>query len=191
MAEEGRSITTFLDALASGDAAPGGGAAAALAGALAAACAEMVGHFTLGRPRFAAIEARTGAVVERLAAARAELVTQMTADERAFAAVAAAYRLPKSTDDERAARAAAITVALSGAMQPPLAVMRLTNEVLGATAELGAAGNPSVASDAACAALLGEAAVRAAAVNVRVNAALLGETPQAGAAHDEVARLEG
>jgi formiminotetrahydrofolate cyclodeaminase len=189
MADE-RSITSFLDALASDAPAPGGGAAAALAGALAAACAEMVGRFTVGRPRFASVEERARAATERLTAARAQLLAQMTADERAFAAVSAAYKLPKATDEERSARTAATHAALLGALQPPLAVMRHGCDVLEFAAELAASGNPSVVSDAACAAILGEAAVRAAALNVRANTTLLGEVEQALDAEREMAALQ-
>lgn len=185
-----RSIAAFLDALASDAPAPGGGAAAALAGALAAACAEMVGRFTIGRARFAAVEQQTRAAVERLEAVRAELLAQMAADERAFGAVSAAYRLPKATDEERAARDAAIQAALIAAMQPPLTVMRRSCDVLDSAVELASAGNPSVVSDAACAAILGEAAVRAAALNVRANTALLGSRPVAAEAERETAALE-
>lgn len=189
MADE-RTIFGFLDALASDAPAPGGGAAAALAGALAAACAEMVGRFTVGRPRFAAVEERTRAAVERLAALRAELLAQMIADERAFAAVSAAYKLPKAADDERAARQAAIHAALIAAMAPPLAVMHRCCDVLEVADVLAATGNPSVVSDAACAAILGEAAVRAAALNVRANTVLLGDLPAATDAEHETSSLE-
>lgn len=185
-----RGVTTFLDALASDAPAPGGGAAAALAGALASACAEMVGRFTVGRPRYASVEQQTRAAVERLAALRAELLAQMAADERAFAAVSAAYKLPKATDEQRAARGAAIHVALIAAMQPPLAVMRASRDVLERAVELAVVGNPTVASDAACAAILGEAAVRAAALNVRANTALLGSRPEAAEAEREATALE-
>lgn len=185
-----RNVAEFLDALASDAPAPGGGAAAALAGALAAACAEMVGRFTVGRPRFAAVEQQTRAAVERLATLRVELLAQMAADERAFAAVSAAYKLPKATDEQRGARDAAIPAALIAAMRPPLAVMRASCDVLERAVELATSGNPTVASDAACAAILGEAAVRAAALNVRVNTALLGSRPDAAQAEREAAALE-
>ncbi|HEX6798174.1 MAG TPA: cyclodeaminase/cyclohydrolase family protein [Ktedonobacterales bacterium] len=189
MADE-RSIAGFLSALASDAPAPGGGAAAALAGALAAACAEMVGRFTIGRPRFAAVEQRAVAAVERLAAVRVGLLAQMAADERAFAAVSAAYSLPKGTGEERAARQSAIQAALVAAMAPPLEVMRQSCDALEVAAELAAGGNPSVVSDAACAAILGEAAVRVAALNVRANTALLGDLPAAAEAEHEAASLE-
>ena len=185
-----RNVAEFLDALASDAPAPGGGAAAALAGALAAACAEMVGRFTVGRPRFAAVEQQTRAAVERLATLRVELLAQMAADERAFAAVSAAYKLPKATDEQRGARDAAIPAALIAAMRPPLAVMRASCDVLERAVELATSGNPTVASDAACAAILGEAAVRAAALNVRANTALLGSRPDAAQAEREAAALE-
>jgi glutamate formiminotransferase/formiminotetrahydrofolate cyclodeaminase len=185
MAEE-RRLPDFLAALGSGSSTPGGGAAAAVAGALAAALAEMVANFTVGRLKFAAVDASMRRAAERASDLRARLLALTEDDERAFAAVAAAYRLPKAPDDERAARDAAIQDALHAAMRPPLEVMRLGCEVMELAGEVASAGNPSVASDAGCAALLGEAAVRAAALNVLANVVLLADADLAQAGRQAV-----
>jgi len=190
MADEQRMIAGFLDALASEAPAPGGGAAAALSGALAAACAEMVARFTAGRPKFAAVEPIMQGAIADLEAARHVLLALMEADATAFAAVSAAYKLPKGSDEERAARESAVQAALRLAMEPPLEVMRCACDVLTIAEMLAGAGNPTVASDAACAALLGEAAVRAGAVNVLANVSLLRDEAAAGEARQAVAQLE-
>ena len=187
---EQRSLEEFLEALGSNAPAPGGGAASALAAALAAALAEMVANFTVGRPRFQEVEETMRAAVERTRQLRAELLALIDADERAFQAVSAAYRLPKATEDEQAARDVAIQVALYGAMQPPLRVMELSCEALDLAGEMAAAGNPTVVSDAGCAALIGEAAVRAAALNVLANVILLRDHEAASQARMRVAQLE-
>ena len=111
-------------------------------------------------------------------------------DERAFAAVSAAYKLPKGTEDERGARDAEIQRALSAAMQPPLEVMRLGCEAMEIAGEVAAAGNPSVVSDAGCAALLGEAAVRSAALNVLANVVLLHDERTANAGRQAIVEHE-
>ncbi len=187
---EQRSLPDFLEALGSNAPAPGGGAACALVGALAAALAEMVANFTVGRPRFQSVEETMRAAVEQTHQLRTDLIDLIDADERAYQAVSTAYRLPKATDEERAARDAAIQLALQGAMQPPLRVMELSCMAIDLAAEMAAAGNPTVASDAGCAALLGEAAVRAAALNVLANVVLLQDQEAASQARMTVAQLE-
>lgn len=172
MADE-MNLSAFLASLGSSAPAPGGGAASALTGALAAALAEMVAQLTKGRPKYAAVNERMGAMISQLQTARARLTQLMVDDERAFEGVSAAYKLPKASDDERAAREAAIQAALREAMQPPLSVMATTCDVLALAEEVARIGNGTVVSDAGCAAVLGEAAVRAAGLNVLANVVLI------------------
>ena len=183
-------IGAFVAALGSNAPAPGGGAACALAGALAAALAGMVAQFTVGRPKYQAVEERARQLLTQAQAVCVELLAQMDADERAFQAVADAYKLPKSSDAEREQREAAIQAALHGAMQPPLRVMELSCAALEVAHEIAGVGNSTVASDAGCAALLGEAAVRAAALNVLTNVTLLHDTATATVARTRVGELE-
>jgi formiminotetrahydrofolate cyclodeaminase len=187
---EERPLPAFLAALGSGSSTPGGGAAAAVAGALAAALAEMVANFTVGRPKFADVDASMRRAVQRTEELRARLLALTEDDERAFAAVSAAYKLPKSTNDERSDREAAIQRALAAAMRPPLEVMRLGCEAMEVADEVAGVGNPSVVSDAGCAALLGEAAVRSAALNVLANVALLRDEHAASAGLEAVVEHE-
>lgn len=172
MAEE-RTLPAFLEALGSSAPAPGGGAASAVAGALAAALAEMVAQLTAGRPRFQEVDEAMREIIEKARSARADMLDLIEVDERAYLDVANAYRLPRTTDDERAARDVAVQAALAEAMRPPLRMMERGCDVLELAVEVAASGNPTVASDAGCAALLGEAAVRTAALNVLANVVLL------------------
>ncbi len=190
MMPEQRTLSEFLGALGSSAPAPGGGAASALAGALAAALAEMVANLTAGRPRFQDVEETMRAAVERGRQLRDDLLALVDEDERAYQGVSSAYRMPKTTDQERAARDAAIQTALHGAMQPPLRVMEMSCSVLDLAAEMAAAGNPTVVSDAGCAALLAEGAVRAAALNVLANVVLLHDEDATSQARLTVAQLE-
>ncbi|HEV8193919.1 MAG TPA: cyclodeaminase/cyclohydrolase family protein [Ktedonobacterales bacterium] len=189
MAPETR-LGDFTEQLGSSAPAPGGGAASALVGALAAALAEMVGQLTVGRPRFQAVEDRVQHVVEQLRRARGELLGLIDVDAAAFLHVSGAYKLPRATDGDKATRDAAIQVALREAMRPPLRVMEIACDVLLLADEVALIGNPSVASDAGCSALLGEAAARAAALNVLANVVLLRESQEAQIARTTVAALE-
>lgn len=186
-----QTIGEFLEALGSSAPAPGGGAASALAGALAAALAEMVAQLTVGRSRFAAVEEPMRSLVAGARAARATLLALADDDARAYAAVSGAYKLPKATDEEKAQRDDAIQAALHDAMQPPLRMMATGCRVLALAEEAAASGNPTVASDAGCAALLGEAAVRAAGLNVLANVVLLRDGDAATEARVAKERYEG
>jgi formiminotetrahydrofolate cyclodeaminase len=187
---EPRSVEQFLDALGSGAPTPGGGAASALTGALAAALAEMVAQLTVGRPKYAAVEERAQNILQGTQRLRNELLALVDEDARAYGSVAAAYALPKGTDAERRTRDEAIQSALETAMQPPVTIMERSCDTLRLAGEIAEIGNPSVASDAGCAALLSEAAVRAAGLNVMANVVLLHDEQVAGAARARVADLE-
>lgn len=187
---ERRTLADFLESLGSSAPAPGGGAASALTGALAAALAEMVAQLTAGKPRYASVDAEMRAGIEHLRQAREDLLNLMTDDEGAFAAVSSAYRQPKATPEQEASRDAAIQSALRQAMQPPLTMMRRVCDVLELASEMAASGNGTVVSDAGCSALLGEAAVRAAGLNVMANVVLLRDRALADEARATVEQLE-
>ncbi len=168
----------FLDAVAANTPAPGGGAVAALAGALSAALVAMVGRLTVGKRRYAdAQDAMTEAVAqaEKL---RARLTTAMDEDSAAFNAVMSAYRLPKVTEEEGRARDAAIQGATIHAIEVPLATARAALAALELALRVASQGNVNAASDAATAAWMAMASLQSAALNVRVNVASLQETAQ-------------
>jgi formiminotetrahydrofolate cyclodeaminase len=162
-------VPAYLDALAAGVPTPGGGSAAALVGAMGAALVSMVANYTVGRPKYAAVEAEVAAALAGAEAARTELRRLMAEDEAAYAAYTAAAKLPRGTDEEKRARSRAVQRALRGAAAPPLAMAGACRRVLDLAATVAAAGNPLLVSDAGVAALLAESALRASAINVRVN----------------------
>ncbi len=184
------SINDFISGLASSAPTPGGGAVSALAGALAAALAEMVGQLTAGREKYREVEPQVREILAQLAAQRAELMRLVEQDALAYQQVAAAYRLPRSTDQEREERATAVEVALNVAMEPPRLVAQAARSVLVLAGEIAAIGNPTVASDAGCAALLAQAALRCASLNVLANVVLLRDQDAAVVARTEMAALE-
>jgi formiminotetrahydrofolate cyclodeaminase len=163
-------LEAFARKLSSGDPTPGGGSAAASVGAFAAALVRMVAALTAGSPKFKEYAQRAstiGAEAERLMEA---LLRSVDEDVAAFDAVSAAFKMPKSTDAEKAARSSAIQEALRAATEPP---MRVVDAALGAcrlASELVDFGNPNAISDIGCAALFASAAAQGAALNVGINA---------------------
>lgn len=163
------SSKNFLTSLASAAPTPGGGGAAAMAGALAAALASMVGNLTVGKERFAAQEAEVKELLSQAEAARSELLQLAEDDAKVFDSFMACYRLPKATDEEKAARTQAIRMAAKQAAVVPLAIARKALLTLQLADRLVAVGNPGVITDGACSALLARAALRCADYNVRIN----------------------
>nr|HID12348.1 glutamate formimidoyltransferase [Anaerolineae bacterium] len=182
--------TPFLNAVAAGTPAPGGGAVAALVGALAAALTAMVGRLTLGKPKYAGVEGEMEALLAEAERLRQALTARIAEDTAAFEAVMAAYRLPKRSDEEKAARQAAIQAALAQATQVPLETARDAVAALELARTAARVGNVNGITDAGTAAWLAQAAVAGAALNVRVNAAALDEPAQAAAWLAELAELE-
>ncbi len=163
------SLAAFLEALAGASAAPGGGAATAVAGALGAALAAMVARLTVGRPRYAGAEAAMTQMCAQADALRGRLLALAGADSDAYTALMASYRLPWDTAEQKSARAAAIQAALRGAIEVPLATAAACAETLALAAQAAEHGNHSAAGDAAVAALLAHAGLLGAAHNVRLN----------------------
>jgi formiminotetrahydrofolate cyclodeaminase len=180
-------IETFLRAVGSGNPTPGGGAASAVVAALAAALAEMVAEFTVDKPAYASVDGEMRLVISQTKKLQEELLALIEEDEHGFASVSLAYGLPKTTEEEKTARAATIQQALYTAMQAPLAVMDRGCRVLALALQVAQSGNRRLASDAGCSALLGESAVRAAGLNVLANAVLLQDQAASLQAREQVA----
>ncbi len=164
-----QTIQSFLDELASAAPAPGGGGAAALSGATAAALVSMVCNLTLGKEKFAAVEPQMQAILARAESLRADLTGLMAEDVTAFNTVMAAYRLPKTTAEEKAARADAIQAASKQAALTPMSAARACAEVIDLCRPAAELGNPNVLSDAGVAALCAQAGLKSAALNVLIN----------------------
>jgi methenyltetrahydrofolate cyclohydrolase len=163
------SLGAFLSEVASDSPAPGGGSAAALAGATAAALCDMACALTVGRDKFKDVrEDIQGAqeTARRLGARLRELVEE---DAQAFLAISAARKLPRATEAEREARGRATQEAVLAAAKAPLETLESVR-LLAGVAELAAEkGNPSCITDVGSAAELIRAAAMAASWNVRVN----------------------
>jgi formiminotetrahydrofolate cyclodeaminase len=151
-------LRAFLDLVASGEPAPGGGSVAAVAVALAAGLSGMAARLSAGQL------ADADELADRADAARQRVAPLARMDAQSYARVLYAYRVPDSeTRSER------VSDALSGAADVPLAVAEIGNEVAGIAARLVEESNPSLKGDAIAAVLLAEAGVRAATVLVEIN----------------------
>jgi formiminotetrahydrofolate cyclodeaminase len=174
-------LAGLLEALASEAPAPAGGALAAIAAAGAAAMVEMAASLTLRHERYRAAWPKMEATRERAAALRRTLVEQVPADAAAYGAVLEALRLPQADETDRQVRAAALDRALLAAAVPPGRIVAAAAEVADLAAAVAERGNVNVVGDAMTAAVVGEAAGRAGAMLVEMDAGA-SRDPGSGAA---------
>lgn len=162
-------VEDFIEQLASASPTPGGGSASALAGAMAAAMVEMACNLTVGREKFRDVEAEMQTLLARAGELRKQMLAAVDEDTESYSQVSDAYKLPRSTDAEKAARTAAIQKALKGATEVPLRVAKAASETTQLALIAIEKSNPNVASDARVARLLGDAARDGAVANVEIN----------------------
>jgi formiminotetrahydrofolate cyclodeaminase len=164
-----KTVSQFLDELASSSPAPGGGSVAALAGAMGAALASMVCNLTIGKKKYADVQNEMTLVLEKTEQLRNELALLIDKDTEAFSTVMAAFGLLKGTEQEQAARTAAIQEATKSATLVPLKVMEVCEKALAHALIVAQKGNKNSASDAGVAALMLSSGCASAALNVRIN----------------------
>jgi len=163
------SCAAFAQALAAKAPTPGGGGAAALAGALGTALCSMTGNFTAGKPKFAAVEADIQRVLADCQRLRLRLLELVDADALAFEPLSRAYAIPK--DDPN--RAQIMEEAAIHACQAPLQIVACCAEALDLLEEMLEKGSKMLISDVGCGAYLCKAAMECAALSVFVNTKLL------------------
>jgi formiminotetrahydrofolate cyclodeaminase len=159
-------VTQFVEEVASDKPAPGGGSVSALGGALAAALAALVGKATVGKEKFAEVQAEMEKVVLRCTEIHQKLNKMVDEDTNAFNAILKAYRMSK---DEPELRSKAIQDATIGAAEIPLEVAKLSFEALDLILAAAERGNKNAITDAGVAALFADSAVRGAIFNVKIN----------------------
>jgi glutamate formiminotransferase / formiminotetrahydrofolate cyclodeaminase len=167
----GDSLAGFVASVASPSPTPGGGSVVAHVGALAAALVQMVAGLTVGKKKYATVEAEMRELGVRTASLGSRFVQLVDADARAYSAVTDAYKMPKEPADAATARQQAVERALIGAAEVPLETARLCAAVAEIAVAVAARGTTNAVSDAGVAALLADAACRGAAYNVRINVA--------------------
>jgi glutamate formiminotransferase/formiminotetrahydrofolate cyclodeaminase len=177
-------LRDFSDRLSAADPTPGGGSAAAYAGAMGAALAGMVGRIAMKRePRDAVVD-----IVEEADSLRAHFIQLVQDDSAAFDRVTAALALPKRTTDEKSARKEALQAALLAASRVPLDAAKAGRRLLALCERLLEHATSAAVSDAGVAALLAETAIRGAALNVMINLASLADATHVKALSEELDR---
>ena len=159
------SCAEFADALAAKRSVPGGGGAAAYAGALAAALCSMVGNFTTGKKKYAAYEEDVARMLAEGDAVRARLLELVEEDAAAFAPLSRAYGIPK----EDPTRDEVLEQCTKDALAAPLEMMRQVARSIELLEEMNVKGSRMLISDVGCGAALAAAALQAASLNVFVN----------------------
>ncbi len=180
----------FLDDLASAAPTPGGGSAAAFTAAEAAALAAMVARLTIGKKKYADVEAEMMQLVETAEGLRKKLTEAIRRDSQAFEAVMQAFKLPKDNNEQLKTRQSAIREASLTAADVPLQTAKMALEVINLALPLAARGNSNAITDAWSAASLAFAAVSCAGANVRINLASLADTPAAASLEQELVAIE-
>ncbi len=168
---------------------PGGGGAAAIIGAMGAALVSMVCNLTIGKKKYAEVEADMKDVLGKTEALRQRLTGMIEDDAKAFDAVMGAYGMAKETDQQKAARDQAIQAALKQATDVPMRCCHAAREVIDLAAIAADKGNLNVISDAGVGVLAAYAALRSAALNVFTNARMINDKTFAEAKLKELNQL--
>jgi formiminotetrahydrofolate cyclodeaminase len=183
-------VRQFVEHLSTSDPVPGGGSAAALAGAMGAALVRMVVELSVGRPAATGQEDTLTEIGTASTAWQSELLNLAQVDANAYAAVVRARRLPRESELERQARDVQVAAAVREATRAPLATAGIASEVLGLAERLAPIGSRNAVSDVGVAALLAAGSLRGAALNVQINLPHLdADEPLRDKAGDTIASL--
>lgn len=177
---------SFLDDLASSEPTPGGGSAAAFTAAEAAALTAMVARLTVGKKKYAEVEAEMRKTLTKVEDLRMKLTAMIEKDAEAFNAVMQAYKLPKQKED----RGRAIASATIEAARVPLKTAQLALEVIRLASGAAEKGNVNAITDAWSSVTLAYSAISSAGANVRINLASLDEDENSLSIQENLAEVE-
>lgn len=166
-------VKEFLSKVAGSDPVPGGGSIAALNGAVASALAAMVANLTIGKKNYEEHEELMSHIASLALREKDVFVADIDRDSEAYDAVFACFKMPKATDEEKAARSAAIQEATRHAALIPMEVARKALEVMPVIADIARLGNRNAITDACVAMMAARSAVLGALLNVRINLGVL------------------
>lgn len=162
-------LRSFLEDTASKTPTPGGGSVAALVGSLGAALLCMVGNFTLGKPKFEKVERDVREILKEADKLKEELSGLIQKDIEVYARFSQTSRMPRDTSELKEKRRQALQIALKNATQVPLTTAKLALRLLELAQLLVSKGNPNLITDVGVGALLADAALQSAALNVQIN----------------------
>lgn len=166
---EQTTINSFLSELSSKSPTPGGGGASALGGAIGTSLGLMVGNLTLGKKKYADVQAEVSSLIEQLKRNQNELLVLIEEDAKAFEPLAKAYALPKATPEETTYKEKTMEEALYAASLPPLSIMQKAYEGICLLKEMGEIGTKIAISDVAVGVQFLKAALLGASMNVFIN----------------------
>ncbi|PYP77646.1 MAG: glutamate formimidoyltransferase [Gemmatimonadetes bacterium] len=185
----GETLSGFVGSIAAPTPVPGGGSVAAHAGAVGAALAQMVAGLTIGKKKYAAVDAEMRELAVRAAALGNTLAALVARDAEAYAGVSAAYKLPADTPELESMKQRTVDEALLAAAAVPLETAAACAEVAELALAVAERGNTNAASDAGIAALLAEAGCVGASYNVRINVVALSDRSRGARLADDARRL--
>jgi formiminotetrahydrofolate cyclodeaminase len=183
-------ITDFLQKTASGTPVPGGGSISALSAALGASLTEMVANLTIAKKGYEAVENQMIEVAQKVQNLRKKLVTEVDKDSNAYQDVLAAFKLPKTTEDEKEQRTRAIQNAMKNAARVPLGVAYDALQVMDLAEKVIRNGNRNAVSDGAVGTMMARTAVLGALFNVKINLASVKDRAFVEEMMGEVNKLE-
>ena len=184
-----QSCKQFVQELSSPNPTPGGGGACALVGAAGAALGHMMGSLAIGKPRYAAAQEELTRLCAQTQQVQQALLALAERDEEAFAPLSAAYKMPAGTDEEKAAKDAALQSALIEATEAPLEIMRQCAAAIGLIQEFALKGSVMALSDAGVGALFCRAALTGASLSVFANTRMMADREKADSLEKEAHRL--
>lgn len=163
------SCEEFVDVLASKAPVPGGGGASALVGAIGMALGNMVGSLTVGKKKYADVEADIITLKEKATALQGEFLRLVEEDAKAFEPLSKAYAMPRATEEEKAEKARVMAIVLKEACAVPMEIMEKCCEAIDVIEEFAAKGSALAISDAGVGVVFCKAALLGASLNVFIN----------------------
>lgn len=164
-----KNIVEFTDVLASKASVPGGGGASALVGAVGTALGSMVGSLTVGKKKYADVEAEIKELMKKADEVRSALLKQIDEDAVVFEPLSKAYGLPKDTEEQKAEKARVMEACLRDACSVPMEIMVKCCEAIELQKEFAAKGSSLAISDAGVGVAFCRAALQGASLNVFIN----------------------
>ncbi|WP_425757291.1 cyclodeaminase/cyclohydrolase family protein [Ihubacter sp. rT4E-8] len=184
-----KTCTEFVSVLASKAPVPGGGGASALVGALGTALGSMVGSLTVGKKKYAAVEEDIKGLMKQAEVLQAELLALVEKDAEVFAPLAAAYGMPKETEEEKAEKARVMELVLKDACSVPLEIMEKCCQAIDLHREFAEKGSVLAVSDAGVGVIFAKAALQGASLNVFINTGSMQDRAYAETLNEKAERM--